>query len=33
MAVLLTCKNKEYPIENEGAGVVITLYIYFSDSQ
>ena len=30
MVVLLTCKNKEYPIKNEGARVFTTLYIDFS---
>ena len=33
MIVLLTCKNKEDPIKNEGARVLTTLYIDFSDSQ
>ena len=34
MVVLLTCKNKEDTIKNEGARVVITtLYIDFSDAQ
>ena len=33
MVVLLTCKNKENPIKNEGARVFTTLYIDFSDTQ
>ena len=33
MIVLLTCKNKEYPIKNKGARVLTTLYINFSDAQ
>ena len=33
MVVLLTCKNKEVTIENEGARVITTLYIDFSDAQ
>ena len=33
MVVLLTCKNKEIPIKNEGARVFATLYIDFSDAQ
>ena len=33
MVVLLTCKNKEDQIKNEGARVFITLYIKFSDAQ
>ena len=33
MIVLLTCKNKEDPIINKGAGVFTTLYIEFSDAQ
>ena len=33
MVVLLTCKNKEDLIKNEGATVFTTLYIDFSDSQ
>ena len=32
MVLLLTCKNKEDPIKNEGARV-FTLYIDFSDAQ
>ena len=31
MDVLITCKYEEDPIKNEGARVVTTLYIYFSD--
>ena len=33
MVVLDTCKNEEDPIKNEGARVLITLYINFSDAQ
>ena len=33
MVVLVTCKNKEDPIKNEGARVLTTLYIDFSDAQ
>ena len=33
MVVLLTWKNKEDPIKNEGARVFTTLYIEFSDAQ
>ena len=33
MVVLLTCKNKEDPIKNEGASVFTTLDIDFSDTQ
>ena len=33
MVVLFTCKNEEDPIKNEGANVVTTLYINFSDAQ
>ena len=33
MVVLLTCKNKEDPIKNEGARVFTSLYIDFSDAQ
>ena len=33
MVVLLTCKNKEDPIKNEGAGVVTTLFINVSDAE
>ena len=33
MVVLLTCKNKEDPINNKGARVFTTLYIDFSDAQ
>ena len=32
MVVLVTCKNEEDPIKNEGARV-FTLYIIFSDAQ
>ena len=33
MVVLLTCKNKENPIKNEGARVLTTLYIDFSSPE
>ena len=33
MVVLLTCKNKEDPIKNEGTRVFTTFYIDFSDTQ
>ena len=33
MIVLLTCKNKEDLIKNEGARVFTTLFINFSDAQ
>ena len=33
MVVLLTCKNEEDPIKNEGARVFTTSYINFSDAQ
>ena len=33
MVFLLTCKNKEDPIKNEGARVFTTLYMDFSDAQ
>ena len=33
MVVLLTCKNEEDLIKNEGARVFTTLYINFSDTQ
>ena len=33
MVVLLTCKNEEDPIKNEGTRVVTTLYSNFSDAQ
>ena len=33
MVVLVTCKNKEEPIKNEGARVVTRLFINFSDAQ
>ena len=33
MVVLSTCKNEEDPIKNEGARVVTTLFIDFSDAQ
>ena len=33
MVVLVTCKNEEDPIKNQGARVFRTLYIIFSDAQ
>ena len=33
IVVLLTCKNEDDPIKNEGARVFTTLYIDFSDAQ
>ena len=33
MSLLVACKNKEDPIKNEGARVVTTLFINFSDAQ
>ena len=33
MGNLVTCKNDENPIKNEGARVVTTLFINFSDAQ
>ena len=33
MVVLVTCKNVDDPIKNEGARVYTTLYINFSDVQ
>ena len=33
MGLLLPCKNEEDPIKNEGARVVTTLFINFSDTQ
>ena len=33
MVVLVTCKNEEDPIKNEGARVVTRLFIDFSDAQ
>ena len=33
MVVLVTCKNEEDPIKNEGARVLTTSYIDFSDAQ
>ena len=33
MVVLVTCKNEEDPIKNEGTSVFTTLYINFSDAQ
>ena len=33
MGVLVACKNEEDPVKNEGARVVTTLFIDFSDAQ
>ena len=33
MVVLVTCKNKEDTIKNEGTRVVTTIFIDFSDAQ
>ena len=33
MVVLLTCKNEEDPIKNEGARKLTRLYVVFSDAQ
>ena len=33
MVVLVTCKNEEDPIKNEGARVITTLAINFEDAQ
>ena len=33
MGLLVACKNEEDPIKNEGARVVTTLFIYYSDAQ
>ena len=33
MSLLVACKNEEDPIKNEGASVVTTLFINFSDAQ
>ena len=33
MGYLVACKNEEDPIKNEGARVVTTLFINFSDAQ
>ena len=33
MVVLVTCKNEEDPIKNEGARVLTTLYTKYSDAQ
>ena len=33
MDVLVTCKYEEYPIKNEGARVVTTLYINILDAK
>ena len=33
MSILVACKNEEDPMKNEGARVVTTLFINFSDAQ
>ena len=33
MGLLVACKNEEDPIKNEGARVVKTIFIKFSDAQ
>ena len=33
MVILVTCKNEEDPIKNEGARVATMLYVDFSDVQ
>ena len=33
MCFLVACKNEEDPIKNEGARMVTTLFINFSDAQ
>ena len=33
MGLFVACKNEEDPIKNEGARVVTTLFINFSDTQ
>ena len=33
MVFLITCKNEEDPIKNEGARVFTTLYLNFSEAQ
>ena len=33
MGLIVACKNEEDPIKNEGARVVTTLLINFSDTQ
>ena len=33
IAFLVTCKNKEDPMKNEGARVHTTVYIHFSNAQ
>ena len=33
MGVLVACKNENDPVKNEGARVVTTLFIDFSDAQ
>ena len=33
MVVLVTCKNEQDPIKNEGARVLTRIYVVFSDAQ
>ena len=33
MSLLAACKNEEDPIKNEGARVITTFFIIFSDAQ
>ena len=33
MGLLVACKNEEDPIKNDGARVVTTLFVNFSDAQ
>ena len=33
MGILVACKNEEDPTKKEGARVVTTFFIYFSDAQ
>ena len=33
MVVLVTCKNEEDPIKNEGTRVATRLFVHFSDAQ
>ena len=33
MVILLTCKDEEDLIKNEGAGVLTKLYVVYSDAQ
>ena len=33
IAVLVTCKDEDVPIKNEGARILTTIYVDFSDAQ